>query len=326
VSQTPAKSPVVFLCHASDDDELARQIATDLVAAGIRTFYSEWSIRSGQSLRQRIDEGLGDCTHFVVLLTPISIDRPWVKAEIDAAFVLKVQGQAAFIPLRHRLPMDRIPPLLAALHCPELKDYPQDIRLLISDIYEVPREPPLGERPTYTISPLAAQAGLSVAAMSIAEQLLQRSARGRHNDPKLEVADLLSATGLANNDFAAAVDELLDHGLVDVKRAIGSPPFGYFRVAATEALFITLDHLLMGWSPAQDALRLATDLLNSEHQWLSTYDAAERLQWPPRRMNPALAFLIGHDLVTRSNSIDATFVTTQIGKNAKTIRFVRQQS
>jgi len=69
-------TPNVFLCHASEDKDLARQIATDFRAAGIETFFDEWEIRAGDSLRQRIETGLTDCTHFVVLLTPQSILKP----------------------------------------------------------------------------------------------------------------------------------------------------------------------------------------------------------------------------------------------------------
>src|SRR5204863_9131476 len=158
------------------------------------------------------------------------------------------------------------------------------------------REPPLGTRPSYTIAPLAAQAGLSVAAMKIAEQFLRLSERGRHNDPTLEVTALLATTGLASEDLAAAIDELRDLGLVEPKLALGSAPFGYFSVGATEHLFLALDHLAMGWDTADDARRLATELLNSGHHWLGMHEIVERLQWSPRRINPALAFLIERGL------------------------------
>ena len=47
-----------------------------------------------------MEEGLGNCTHFVVLLTPTSMTKPWVNAEIDAAFVRRVAGVSKLIALR----------------------------------------------------------------------------------------------------------------------------------------------------------------------------------------------------------------------------------
>jgi hypothetical protein len=140
-------TPTVFLCHASEDNALARRIAEDLQDAAIETFFDEWSISTGDSIRQRIDSGLEGCSHFMVLLTEASIAKPWVNAEIDAGFVRKVQGQSKFLPVRYGLPIDRLPPLLQALHAPELKNYQQGIRMLIDDIFGVTRKPPLGERP-----------------------------------------------------------------------------------------------------------------------------------------------------------------------------------
>jgi hypothetical protein len=122
------------MCHASEDKELARRIATDFHAAGIETFFDEWDITAGQSVRARIDDGLSGSTHVIVLLTETSLAKPWVNAEIDAAFVRKVLGRGTLIPLRYRLPVDRLPPLLAALRSPEIANYDVDIRALVEDV------------------------------------------------------------------------------------------------------------------------------------------------------------------------------------------------
>lgn len=81
--------PVAFLSYAAENRELAIRIAKDFQGQGIETFFAEWEIGPGDSIRTKIDEGLGNCTHFVVLLTPESIEKKWVNTEIDAAFVAK---------------------------------------------------------------------------------------------------------------------------------------------------------------------------------------------------------------------------------------------
>ncbi|MFO1263777.1 MAG: toll/interleukin-1 receptor domain-containing protein [Rhodoferax sp.] len=77
--------PKVFLSWGWEDRSLAEPIANALMAKGVDTWWSEWCINAGDSLRQKIDEGLNDCTHFVVLLTPQSIRKPWVNQEIEVA-------------------------------------------------------------------------------------------------------------------------------------------------------------------------------------------------------------------------------------------------
>src|SRR4051794_31747271 len=128
---------LAFVCHASEDNELARRIATDLHANGIDTFFSEWEIRAGDSLRRKIDAGLESCTHFIVLVTPTSLNKPWVNAEIDAAFIRKVEGSAVLIPLRYELEVEQLPPLLRGLLSPAIRNYDADVKQLIADIQGV---------------------------------------------------------------------------------------------------------------------------------------------------------------------------------------------
>jgi len=83
--------PVAFLCHASEDKNMVRRLANDLIAHGIDVVFDEWEIHAGDSLRQKIDAGLELCTHFIAVLSPTSIRKPWVNSEMDAGFVMRLQ-------------------------------------------------------------------------------------------------------------------------------------------------------------------------------------------------------------------------------------------
>lgn len=111
-------SPKVFLSYAWEDREIASKIANALQANGIDTWWAEWCISAGDSLRQKIDEGLGECTHFIVLLTPRSLTKPWINQEMDAGLMRKLRSKARFIPLRHELPVDQLPPLISGTLSP----------------------------------------------------------------------------------------------------------------------------------------------------------------------------------------------------------------
>jgi hypothetical protein len=110
------KPLLVYLAHGSEDKEtIVRPLARRLMEKGIEVWLDEWEIRAGDSLRQKMEEGLGDCTHFVVVLTPTSMTKPWVNAEIDAAFVRRVSGVSKLIPLRCGVEMSSLSPFLAAI-------------------------------------------------------------------------------------------------------------------------------------------------------------------------------------------------------------------
>jgi hypothetical protein len=315
-----------FVCHASEDNELARRIASDLHANGIDTFFAEWEIRAGDSLRRKIDAGLESCTHFIVLVTPTSLNKAWVNAEIDAAFIRKVEGSAVLIPLRYELEVERLPPLLRGLLSPAIRNYDADVKQLIADIQGVSLKPPI-QAPRGDAAPAwGANLSLSPLAAMIAEAFARGSKNGRTNDPKIDVGDMLKETGASTDDLSDAISELADLGWLKPRRVMGSPPFGYRTVTPTEYLFLNVDRAVMGWDPEQDAIRVAAEIVNDQNRGLQSHDIAARLGWTPRRLNPALAYLIGRDLVMASQNIDATFVSSYVAKNERTRRFVRDST
>jgi predicted nucleotide-binding protein len=70
------KIPHAFLCYGIEDMALAEKLALAMQSHGIETWWDKWCIRPGDSLRQKVEEGLGNCTHFIALLTPTSINNP----------------------------------------------------------------------------------------------------------------------------------------------------------------------------------------------------------------------------------------------------------
>ena len=215
-------NPVAFLCHASENKPLARKIAQELHNNRIDTFFDEWEIRSGDSIRQKIDEGLGRCTHFIVLLTPESIDKEWVKVEMDAGFVRKVAGQCSFIPLRFGLSHKSLPPLLQGIFSPSIDNYEDAIKALVSDIYGLSKKTPLGDRPNFTLPPNGLEdnpLGLSIASLKVSEMIAKRSKTGYSGDPQIHVDEIRKVSKLSDSDIQDCVEELEELGLVEPLRA-----------------------------------------------------------------------------------------------------------
>lgn len=79
----------VFISHGSGDKYLANHVREKLGEHGIHSFLDQVDVDIGLNFRTRILQELEDCDELLCLLTPTSIARAWISAEIGAASVLK---------------------------------------------------------------------------------------------------------------------------------------------------------------------------------------------------------------------------------------------
>ena len=91
--RTPGDEPkryLVFISHAYTDRWIAKQLASLIAAKGrrqrVRVFLDEKDIEGGDTIPGSVLRSLQECDELVVLLTPNSINRPWVLIEIGAAW------------------------------------------------------------------------------------------------------------------------------------------------------------------------------------------------------------------------------------------------
>jgi hypothetical protein len=308
--------PRVFLSYAFEDSELAGRIAHTLQAQGIETFWAEWSMGAGDSLIQKINEWLEGCTHFVVLLTPVAIRKPWVRQEMDAALIRHITDRCTFIALRQGLPARELSPLLAPFLSPELNDFNRDITQLVNDIHGVSRKPPLGAAPTAVVG-RPVNSGYSAAAMAVARVFVERSENGMWADPQVRVEDLPELSGLTEEDAEDAIHEL--SSFVEVHHRMYVLPKAEFYAA--------FDAYFCDWNPAEDALLLATAMINDRSYPAGPKEIGNTVGWPPRRLNPAIAYLAARNLVTSHDSIgSAAFNVYLVEANGATRRFVKSRN
>jgi len=310
---TPATAPKAFLSYTFDDADLARKIANALQANGIETFLAEWSIHPGDSLRQKVDEGISDCTHFLVLLTPKSIVKPWVNQEMDAGFVRKLEEKARFIAIRAGLDVSALPVTLRSMHSPSIDNFEADIRQLVNDIHGITRRPPLGPAPT-PATPVST--GHSEAANKIAKLMVEASEHAVHADPFFSVDEIAAKTGLSNDDVTDGAHEL--------RQFLGKRFEGFF---AKPELFAEFDRFFLGTNPRDDALRLAADMINDSNFPTQTPEIAKRYGWTARRINPAISYLLSRNLIRDSSELNShPWITVWVDKTDETRRFVKSKT
>ena len=91
----------VFVSHAGEDnDRFARDFAERLQSQGFRVWFDEWELFPGDSLVDRVfEEGVKNADAMVVILSKNSVDKPWVREELNAGFVQRLEGRCRLIPV-----------------------------------------------------------------------------------------------------------------------------------------------------------------------------------------------------------------------------------
>src|SRR4030081_2036555 len=93
--------PKVFLSHASDDKErFVLAFAKRLRDKGVDDWLDKWEILLGDNLVDKIfEEGLKQGAAVIIVLSRLSVEKPWVKEELNASFVARINRQTKIIPV-----------------------------------------------------------------------------------------------------------------------------------------------------------------------------------------------------------------------------------
>src|SRR3954470_992619 len=78
----------VFISHATADKWIARTICEKLEAAGAATFRDDRDIKGGDDIPDEIRRQIKRSKEMLVLLTPKSVDRDWVRFEVGGGWLM----------------------------------------------------------------------------------------------------------------------------------------------------------------------------------------------------------------------------------------------
>ena len=85
-----ANAKLIFVSHSGEDTWIARQIAREITASGAQPFLDEADVDVGAEFEEEIREFLDRADELLVLVTPWSLERPYVWAEIGAAWIKRI--------------------------------------------------------------------------------------------------------------------------------------------------------------------------------------------------------------------------------------------
>ncbi len=91
----------IFICHASEDkDEVVRPMVDAFNEAGVSCWYDEAEIKWGDSITQKVNEGLRISRYVIVVLSSAFLSKNWPQRELNAALNLEsASGDVKVLPL-----------------------------------------------------------------------------------------------------------------------------------------------------------------------------------------------------------------------------------
>lgn len=88
---------VAFLSHSSKDKGFVRKLAADLVANGVRVWIDEQRILVGDSIPEKIAQGLAESDFFLIVVSRNSAESSWVKKELNNALVHEIERRKVVV-------------------------------------------------------------------------------------------------------------------------------------------------------------------------------------------------------------------------------------
>lgn len=308
--------PLVFLSHSHSDKLVAEQLGKLLAANGVKPWLDKWEILPGDSLVQKIfDEGLKDCSVFLVLLSKKSVESSWVKHEIDSALVRRLEGATRLIPIVTE--PCQVPLALRALLWIDLSvDGIEKTARKIADVAYRRSERPLVQLPKSTIK--LRVAGLSEHGSAVAGIL----AKLLPTEQGMSGESLKEALHLDAEEINDAIDELNSKGLVSLQEYLGTHPYSFGFVEPTYALALQLRGTsAIDYDPEIDIKKIASAVAALK---AATGDMlAQRTELPSWRINNAVSYLEEFGFIEVISAMGtAPYSFQQAEATAATRRFV----
>ncbi|MEK8018466.1 MAG: toll/interleukin-1 receptor domain-containing protein [Candidatus Parabeggiatoa sp.] len=94
------KTQAIFISHATQDDDFVKQLRLELEHLALTVWVDSRNLRGGQRLAPEIKQAIENARQVLVVLSPNTINSPWVRKEIALALEREHQEKAhVVIPL-----------------------------------------------------------------------------------------------------------------------------------------------------------------------------------------------------------------------------------
>jgi hypothetical protein len=252
-----------FLSHASEDKaSFAEPLARELARLGVEPWLDKWEIRPGDSLvRKLFDEGLSTVDAVIVIVSAVSVNKRWVREELDAAMVSRIRNDTRLIPVQ--LDGAEMPAPLRHLVWITSDRSSEDVKAAAGEIattmYGRDLRPVVASPPTYATA--SAVPGLSAGESLMLTRLAERAIAQGHLLPGMNwaaVAELVQVDGLPEGLAVEAAHALAHAGFIELKGTWQS------RILRVQLTHSGLGTALHATEPGYDAISnsVTAELIN----------------------------------------------------------------
>ena len=90
----------VFIAYASEDREsVAGPLAKHLGKMGVTVWFDQTELNLGDSLREKVDEGLANCRYGIVILSKYFFGKHYPKRELNGLAQREIDGEKVILPI-----------------------------------------------------------------------------------------------------------------------------------------------------------------------------------------------------------------------------------
>lgn len=219
------QAPKVFVSHASEDkDRFVISFARKLRENGVDAWVDQWEMAPGDSLVDKIfEEGLKAAQAIIIILSTHSVNKPWVREELNAGVVNRITRNTKIIPVI--IDDCDVPESLRSTlweKIADLSNYDPSFRKIVNAIFDISEKPALGVPPRHIKLQVDQMPGLSKQDTTILRIACEASLNTGSNfvqTPPFRAA--LANAGFTEDEVIESIQILEDRLLVDVSWVMG---------------------------------------------------------------------------------------------------------
>jgi hypothetical protein len=279
-------APRVFISHAGEDRQrFVMAFAQRLRENGVDAWLDQWEMKPGDHFVEKIfEQGLRDADAVIIVLSAASVNKPWVREELNISVVKRVQEGLKLIPVV--IDACEIPECLQATlwqRIEDLQSYDDAFQRILAAVFERSGKPELGQPPERFAAPkLPDSTGTDE---RVLHAIYLHEVIGEHG--AIELSDLRATPALAEapeDEVLASLEILESKGLVHLEKPGGPALFAGFT---TEGFRHFAQAHVEGY---QELLAAVAMKLLNEDEYVNQ-DIAAQLGCPVRLVNYLLDVL-----------------------------------
>jgi len=125
----------VFISYNHHDRKFVEKLANDLTKGGVTVWWDEWEINIGDSIFQKVSDGIKTSAYLAVVLSPASVQSNWVNREVGSATMRQLSEKRSITILPLLVTDCEIPVLLGEIKWADFRsDYKSGLKNLLKTL------------------------------------------------------------------------------------------------------------------------------------------------------------------------------------------------